>query len=426
MRIQGAARHRNFRLLWGARTISTLGDQFWRLALPSTAILALGASAAQVGVLGALSFAAWPALALVAGVWVDRLRRRPVMVICDVGRALAVASVPAAFALGRLTLAHLFAVAAVVGVMDVFFDLAATAHTPELVPKEDWADANAKLEMGQQAIAAAGPSAAGVLISVASAPLALVVDAVSFVASAAALARTRSALARPVVQRRRLLREALDGWSFLRRQPALLRITFTAALSNLGIQMALTVQLLFLYRVVGMSPAVVGACLGAVSVGSVIGAALTRRAVELLGIRRALTVATGCEGLAWLLTPAGVLGAPVVLLVAGLTMSGFFNTVWNVGVTSFRQHRIPPGMMGRVTAAGRMIGYGSLPLGALLGGLVGQVLVGRLGLRFGLTLTMLCAALVAASSALIVGRARGIESESGMADRAEAVEVATA
>src|SRR5207253_10687102 len=168
----GALRHRDFRLFWAARAISVAGDRISLLALPTVAILLLGASSAEVGVLNAIGTLAWPALALFAGVWVDRIRRRRILVATDLGRAVLVGSIPVAFALGHLTFLQLIVAAGLVGAMTVFFDLAATAHVPSLVPRIDWADANAKLEVAQQAVATGAPGLAGLLITLLSAPFA--------------------------------------------------------------------------------------------------------------------------------------------------------------------------------------------------------------------------------------------------------------
>jgi predicted MFS family arabinose efflux permease len=397
----GALRHRDFRLFWAARAISVAGDRISLLALPTVAILLLGASSAEVGLLNAIGTLAWPALALFAGVWVDRIRRRRILVATDLGRAVLVGSIPVAFALGHLTFLQLLVVAGLVGGMTVFFDLAATAHIPSLVPRTDWADANAKLEVAQQAVATGAPGLAGLLITLLSAPFAIAFDAVSFLASGLLISATHpGAPPLPVERRRSLAAEAAEGVRFLLRDPALIRITIGAAVSNVGLMMGLALQLIFLYRVMHLSAAVVGACFAIGSLASLVGAVYNRRIMNRLGIYRTLVLSTFIEGTAYILIPAGTV-LPVIPLVLGtLILSGFFNTTWNVSVTTFRQTRIAPQLMGRVSAAGRVIGYGALPVGSLLGGLLGQALSARLGERTGLASALVIAALVAGSSAL--------------------------
>ena len=398
---RGALRHRDFRLFWAARAISVAGDRISLLALPTVAILLLGASSVEVGLLNAIGTLAWPALALFAGVWVDRIRRRRILVATDLGRAVLLGSIPVAFALGHLTFPQLLVVAGLVGGMTVFFDLAATAHVPSLVPRIDWADANAKLEVAQQAVATGAPGLAGLLITLLSAPFAIAFDAVSFLASGLLISGTHPGAPHlPLERRRSLAAEAAEGVRFLLRDSALIRITIGAAVSNVGLMMGLALQLIFLYRVMHLSPAVVGVCFALGSLASLVGAVYNRRIMNRLGIYRTLVLSTFIEGTAYILIPAGTVLPVIPLLIGALILSGFFNTTWNVSVTTFRQTRIAPQLMGRVGAAGRVIGYGALPVGSLLGGLLGQALSARLGERTGLAISLVIAALVAGSSAL--------------------------
>jgi hypothetical protein len=405
---RGALRHRDFRLFWAARAISVAGDRISLLALPTVAVLLLGASSVEVGLLNAIGTLAWPALALFAGVWVDRIRRRRILVATDLGRAVLLGSIPVAFALGHLTFPQLLVVAGLVGGMTVFFDLAATAHVPSLVPRIDWADANAKLEVAQQAVATGAPGLAGLLITLLSAPFAIAFDAVSFLASGLLISATHPGAPHlPLERRRSLAAEAAEGVRFLLRDSALIRITIGAAVSNVGLMMGLALQLIFLYRVMHVSAAVVGVCFAIGSLASLVGAVYNRRIMNRLGIYRTLVLSTFIEGTAYILIPAGTVLPVIPLLIGALILSGFFNTTWNVSVTTFRQTRIAPQLMGRVGAAGRVIGYGALPVGSLLGGLLGQALSARLGERTGLAISLVVAALVAGSSALALlgGRA---------------------
>jgi hypothetical protein len=364
----GALRYRDFRLFWAARAISVAGDRISLLALPTLAILILGASPAQIGVLNA---------------------------------AGTLGSIPLTFALGHLSLMQLLLVAGLVGALTVFFDLASTAYVPTLVPRADWADGNAKLEVAQQAVATGAPGLAGLLITLLSAPFAIFFDAISFLVSGTLIAATGPVEpALPVSGRRSLLREAAEGIRFLLQDQALVRITLGAAISNVGVLMSLALQLLFLYRVMHLSPIVVGACFAVGSLASLVGALYNRRVMNRLGIHRTLVLSTFIEGIAYILIPAGTLVPVIPLLLGALILSGFFNTTWNVSVTTFRQTRIAPHMMGRVGAAGRVIGYGALPVGSLLGGFLGQALSARMGERTGLAIALVIAALVAGSSAL--------------------------
>jgi len=408
----GALRYRDFRFFWAARAISVAGDRISVLALPTVAILILSASPAQVGLLNGAGTLAWPALGLFAGVWVDRLRRRRILVATDLLRAALLGSIPLAFALGHLSLLQLLLVAALVGGLTVFFDLASSAHVPALVPRSDWADANAKLEVAQQAVATGAPGLAGLLITLLSAPFAIAFDAISFLASGLLISATDATNpAVPVNARRSLWSEAAEGIRFLRRDRALVRITLCAAISNVGLLMSLALQLLFLYRVMHLSPVVVGACFALGSLASLVGALYNRRIMNRLGIHRTLVLSTFIEGTAYILIPVGTVLPVIPLLLGTLIVSGFFNTTWNVSVTTFRQTRIAPELMGRVGAAARVIGYGALPVGSLLGGLLGQELSARFGERTGLAIALVIAALVAGSSALALLGGRSFDEE---------------
>lgn len=406
----GALRHRDFRLFWLARGISTGGDNISFLALPSAAILVLGAGPGQVGALRAVQFVAYPLLGIVAGVWVDRLRRRRIMVVADGGRAIALASIPIAFGLGHLTLAQLFVVVAIVGALTVFFDLASTAQVPAIVPRQDWLSANAQLEMAVQAITMGGPGLAGALITALTAPFAIAFNAVTYLASATLLRGTSDPKAAASTGGHALA-GALEGLRFLVRNRALLRITMTAAISNVGLMAAQAALLLFLYREKHLAAYVIGLAFGAGSAASFIGAAANQAVLRRLRTHRALLLATFVEALGWLMFPFGFFLPMVPLLFGGLVVAGFFNVTWNVGVTTFRQQQIPGEMMGRVSAASRAIGYGALPVGSLLGGVLGQVLVGHVGQGPGLALTLAVGALIAAGSVLPLLSPEGFEDE---------------
>ena len=184
-------RHPEFAKLWAGQTISLFGSSITALALPSVAILTLGAQAYQVGLLQAVQFLAFPLLGLPAGVWVDRLPRKAVMIVADVGRALALGSVPLAWAVHRLTLGQLYLVALVVGVLTVFFDVAYQSYLPALIDRVDLVEGNSKLEISRSASEVAGKGLGGILIQSLGAPLSVLVDALPFIASVAGLAAIR-------------------------------------------------------------------------------------------------------------------------------------------------------------------------------------------------------------------------------------------
>jgi MFS family permease len=186
-------RHPDFVRLWTGQTISQLGSQVSALAIPFVAIDVLGASTFAVALLGVIDFLPFLLIGLPAGVWVDRLRRRPVMIVGDLGRAVALATIPLAFVAGVLSIVQLYVVGFTVGVLTVFFDVAYQSYLPSLVARDQLQEGNAKLEMSRAGAQVVGPGLAGILIGALRAPLAVVVDAISFLASALFLLLIRRA-----------------------------------------------------------------------------------------------------------------------------------------------------------------------------------------------------------------------------------------
>src|SRR5689334_4573513 len=183
LKFVGLWRHADFMKLWSGETISLFGSQVTALALPLTAVLVLKASPAEMGILGAVEFAPFLLLSLFAGVWVDRLRRRPIMILADLGRALLVFSIPAMFWLGQLRMEYLYLVGLLTGVLTVFFDVAYQSYLPSLVEREQLVEGNSKLEVSRSVAQIAGPGLAGALVQTISAPVAMLVDGLSFLAS---------------------------------------------------------------------------------------------------------------------------------------------------------------------------------------------------------------------------------------------------
>ena len=251
------------------------------------------ASAPAVGALNAAGWSAWAVFGLVAGVWVDRLSRRPLLVGTDLLRLVLIGSVPVAWIFGVLTIWQLLAVAAIAGTCSAVFGLAYTSYVPDAVAAEDLTEANARLELSNSAAFLSGPSLAGALISAAGAPAALVVDAASFALSALMLGRGRGAPARAARRPRRRFRAELgEGIRQLRARPALLRVALAGAVANFGFAMVQAVLFVYAYRTLHLSAAVVGGALTIGAAGTVTGALQTQRLTRQLGTARSLFVPT--------------------------------------------------------------------------------------------------------------------------------------
>jgi MFS family permease len=347
-------RHRDFRLLWGGETVSELGSQVSLLAIPLLAVRTLHATTFEMGLLTAASTAAFLVVGLPAGVWVDRMRRRRVMVVADLGRMLALGSVPVAYALGGLTLAQLFVVTLASGILTVFFDVAYQSYLPALVGREHLVEGNAKLTGSAQVAAVAGPSVAGGLVQAIGSSAAVAADAVSFLASAAAVTAIRSPEPKPQVPpggHPKLVHDIGEGLRLVFGNALLRAIAATTATSNLFSGVAAAVEIVFLVREVHASPGVIG----------------------LLFSMRATIIGIG-GNVGALLIPLTMPGVGLLFFGFGTFAIGFSAVVYNINQVSFRQRLCPDRLLGRMNATMRFVVWGVLPIGALIGGVLGSVL----------------------------------------------------
>ncbi|MFD4375311.1 MFS transporter [Streptomyces sp. NPDC058486] len=364
-------RHRDFMLLWSGQTISEVGSMITPFALPFLAVTALDASNFQVGLLTALGSLAFLLVALPAGVVVDRVARHRLMMWCDVLRAAVVATVPVAWYLDTLTLTHLCVVALVTGSLTVFFDVAYQSYLPVLVDKDRLIDANGKLGTTSSAAATLGPTAAGLLVATIGGARALVADAVSFLASALSLFLIRTPEPKPVRPdgpRPAFRKEMGEGLGFVVRHPVLRRIVACTGTVNLFAHMALAMEMPFLVRELGLSPGRAGLLLALGPVGGVLGGLLASRIARAVGSARIIWLAPLALGLPSYLAPLAYPGWRVVLYGIGWFTFTFGAVVYNTAQVTYRQQICPPELFGRMNAAVRWIVWGTIPLGALLGG----------------------------------------------------------
>jgi len=363
-----------FRRLWIGDSISQLGTQVTLLALPLTAIVYLKATAFQVGLLTAMEFVAFLLFGLPAGAIVDRLRRRPIMIVGDLARFLLLASVPVAALCGILTIWQLLGVALLQGVATVFFDVAYQSYLPVLLPAENLVEGNAKLQASQSVAQAVGPSIAGALVQALTAPVALVADAVSFACSAAFISAIRhDEVAVPVADDRHFGREIGEGLRVVMRHPALRALALTTAVANFSSAAFASVVILFLVRTLHLSAGAIGVLMSAGSIGGILGAVfagiLTRRLGTIRAIWLPLLVGTPLG----LLTPLTRPGAGLTYFVLGWFSLSFAIVVYNIGQVSYRQCLCLPRLLGRMNATMRFLTWGVMPFGALLGGYLATV-----------------------------------------------------
>ena len=369
-------RHPDFLKLWAGETVSVFGSQVTLLAVPTVAILILHAGPFQVGVLSALEFLAFPTLGLVAGVYADRLRRRPIMIACDIGRALALGSIPVAFVLNLLTLEQLYLVALLTGIFTVFFDVSYQSYLPALIDRPNLMEGNTKLEITRSSAQVAGPAIAGFLIQWIGGAKAVAVDALSFLLSALALA----AINKPEPEPRPstasgttgLIPEMREGIDVVFHSPLLWRIAGCTATTNLGSNIVFgAVFLVFAYRQLHLSAGVVGIVFGIASVGGLVGAFLASWVAKKLGVGPTLGATVVVGGLALLATPLALVGAPAVVLAVTGFIQGLETPIYNINQVSLRQAITPDRVQGRMNATMRTIVWGTIPIGAFIGGILG-------------------------------------------------------
>jgi MFS family permease len=389
-------RHRDFLLLWGGQSVSEVGSAVTTIALPLLAVLTLDATTFEVGALTAASNAAFIVVALPAGVWIDRWRKRPVLIWGDAGRVLVLGSIPVASALGILGLPQLFVVAALAGVLTVFFDVAYQSYLPHLVEPDQLVDANGKLGASAAFGQVAGPSVGGAFIGVLGAAGAIAIDAASFAVSTVATIaiRTKEPRPAPPASGRRMRGEVREGLHFVLGHPILRMIVGCTATANLCNGAFFAVQTVFLVRVLHASPAVIGLVFSLASVGGLVGGILAGRIGRWVGTARVIWLSLVVAGPFQLLAALAFPDWGVLLMAIGGMASSAATVIYNTAQVSYRQAICPPGLLGRMNASIRFIVWGTLPIGALLGGVVGS--------SIGLRPTLIVAALGGWASALWV------------------------
>ena len=361
-------------------SVSEFGSQITVLALPLVAVRLLHASTFEVGALTAATTVAFLLVGLPAGAWVDRLRRRPVLIVADLGRVAAIGSIPVAAAAGALGLPQLYLVAVVSGVLTVFFDVAYQSYLPALVGRGHLEEGNAKLQATAQLAAVSGPAMAGGLVQAVGGPYAVALDAASFLWSAGAVTTIRATEAppapRPEGRAGRLPAQVAEGLRFIVRHPVLRYIAGYTATANFCSSMATAVEVVFLARLLHQPAGVIGLLLAAGGCGGVLGAVTSAWFGRRLGGARA-TLFGGLASGGIVLYPLTEPGWRLVLFAVGAALFGFGAVIYNVHQVSYRQRVCPDHLLGRMNASMRFLVWGTLPIGGLLGGAIG----GAVGVR---------------------------------------------
>ncbi len=394
--------HADFMKIWSAATVSLLGSQVSLVAIPVIAVLVLKSSPLEVSLLAAIEMLPFILFTLPAGAWLDRVRRRPVLIFGDFGRAAALATIPIAFALGVLTIWQLYAVAFATGTLTVLFDVADQSYLPALLDREDLVEGNAKLQVSTSAAQIVGQGLGGGLVGLVGAPFAVIADAASFVASGGLISLVRKHEPKP---ERRLtaagkhtsLREDIaEGLQYVLGNRYLRMIAGCTGTSNLGSSILFAVFPIFVYRELGLSPVLVGTVMGLGNVGFLLGAATAGWLPRRFGTGPVIVASSFVGGpalIAVAFMPTAVPAAVAILLGAQFFV-GFSQVVYNVNQVSFRQAITPLEIQGRMNATMRFIVWGTMPIGSVLGGIIASVIPIRE--------TILIGALVSTSSFLWV------------------------
>jgi MFS family permease len=370
--------NRDFVGLWSAATVTNFGSMVTRLAIPFAAIGLLGATASDLAWLTAAGLVPGILVSLFAGSWADRHRKRPLLIASDLGRAALYLSIPAAALTGLLSLIQLYAVAFVAGCLRTIFDVAHVAYLPALVDKTRLVEANSQLRAAEAVTEGAAFGTAGWLVQLLSAPLAVAIDSVSFLASASLLAGIRHR-EEPAPRRNRgtlspsALTQAMEGLRFTAGDPLLRNLLGNGVLLALSYGLFSVVFLLFAHGELGFPEGGLGMVFAVGAGSSLLGAILARRVTERLGTRRTMITGLAIYAASTLLVPiipeAGVAGWA---LLVGHQLGDGGEVTYSVNHVSLRQANTPPELLGRVNGAFEFAGVGAMLLGTALGGVLGE------------------------------------------------------
>jgi MFS family permease len=374
-------RQGDFMKLWTGQTISQFGDEITGLAIPLLATLVLGAGPLEFGILGVVRFLPWILFTLPAGVWVDRMRRRPILIGADLARAVLLTSIPLAFLGGWLTLIQVYFVAFLAGTFEVFFDVAYQSYLPNIVERDELVEGNSKLELSRAASQVAGPTVAGFLIQAIQAPFAILFDAASYLIAALFVGFIRREETGPephdpaTGERPSMWQEARAGVGYVFSNRYLRSIAACTGTANLFSNMSGAVLILYLVGqdALNLTPGRIGIIFALGNLGVILGALTGGRLAKALGIGPTIIISAAVSGIATFAVPLAPQEDPFWVLVIGGLIVGFGVVVYNVNQVGLRQAITPDRMLGRMNATMRLIVWGTIPIGALIGGILGTV-----------------------------------------------------
>lgn len=368
--------NRDFRLLLLGQTTSQFGAQVSGVAIPLLAVLTLQASPFEVGLVAASSTLAFALIGLPAGAWLDQWRKRQILIASDLARTVLLATIPLAALFGALTITQLIVVSLLTGFARVFFDVGYQSYIPFVIGKDKVLTGNSAMEMIRASGQVTGPGLGGLLVSLVGAASVVLIQSLTFAVSAVSLwaIRTREPVIPPQPDRPGLRTQIIEGLHFVAHNRILRATAIASAAGNFAFAIAAAVMFIFLSRILNLSPAAIGLILAAGSVMVMVGAAVTPALSRLVGSARIIWLSLAVTGPITLLTPLAQPGWWVVLVIVGGAAGEFGSIIYAITNVSLRQRLCPDRMLGRVTATMRFLIMGLFPLGALLGGILGELI----------------------------------------------------
>ncbi len=367
---------RDFRLLLLGQTTSQLGAQVSGVAIPLLAVLTLHASPLQLGLVTASATLAFAVIGLPAGAWLDRLQLRPVLIASDLARTALLATIPVASVFGVLTVNQLIAVSLLTGVARVFFDVGYQSYVPIVIGKDTVLAGNSAMETARAGGQIFGPGIGGGLVALVGAASVVLIQSATFAVSALSLLgiRARQAVVLPNHNRPRLRTQIAVGLHFVARNRVLRATAITSAMSNMAFAIASAISFIFMSRTLRLSPTGIGIVVAIGSITVMAGAALTPWLARRIGSARIVWLPLAVTGPITLIGPLAQPGWLVGLLIAGAAAGELGQIIYAVTNVSLRQRLCPDGMLGRVNATMRFLIMGLLPLGAVVGGGLGELI----------------------------------------------------
>lgn len=363
-------RNVEFLKFWVGQTISVFGSAITGLALPLTAVNVLNASPAQMGFLNAAQMLPFLLVALFAGAWIDRSRRRPIMLVADIGRATFLGLIPVCILLGVMRMEILYIIVFAIGTLTVFFDVSYQSFLPALVQRDHLVEGNSKMEISNSAAAIAGPGLAGWLIQLFTAPFAIIIDAASFLVSALTLGWIHTKEPQPVPKangQAKILKEIREGLGVIFGNRMLWSIAGCTGTSNFFSGVWGSIFVLYMTRDLNLTPAQIGLIFAMGAPGALISSLVNARITKRFGLGPTIVGSSFAIGLSELLilTARGQFVQVIGILAAQGFFMGFCNTLYNINQVSLRQTITPDRLLGRMNASMRFLVWGTIPLGAL-------------------------------------------------------------